>query len=126
MEDLYQQGKLPDDTTAVEMVNRLHWNNYISPSVQKLCQELLLSEYRRFYEIKTALIRKENDPMTTQENNQNTKKKGLFSLFRGKPLMKAAVVISRLCPLHQVRLRCQYVDSPPPAWSATIIAYCDS
>jgi len=84
MEDLYQQGKLPDDTTAVEMVNRLHWNNYISPSVQKLCQELLLSEYRRFYEIKTALIRKENDPMTTQENNQNTKKKGLFSLFRGE------------------------------------------
>jgi len=38
MEDLYQQGKLPDDTTAVEMVNWLHRNNYISPSAQKLYQ----------------------------------------------------------------------------------------
>ena len=37
-----------------------------------------------------------------------------------------SINISNIYILHQVRLRCQYVDSPPPAWSATIIAYCDS
>jgi hypothetical protein len=55
METLYKEGKPPDDSTAMEMINRLRdAKNYISYSepVQLLYQKALLNEYRRFIERK--------------------------------------------------------------------------
>jgi hypothetical protein len=83
MEDLYAEGKIADETTVLEMIRRLEGNNYFSPFSRKTYEDLFLVEYRSFYEKITAQIKKENDPMTTNENNQNTKKKGIFNLFKG-------------------------------------------
>jgi hypothetical protein len=54
MEALYKEGKQPDDSTAMEMINRLREKNYISSSslVQELYQKALLNEYQRFFERK--------------------------------------------------------------------------
>jgi hypothetical protein len=56
MEALYKEGKLPDDSTAMEMIHRLREKNYISYSAdaQRLYQQALLSEYRKFYQRKTT------------------------------------------------------------------------
>jgi hypothetical protein len=50
MEALYKEGKLPDDSTAIEMINRLRKENYIgySSPVQELYQKALSNEYQRF------------------------------------------------------------------------------
>jgi hypothetical protein len=55
MESLYKEGKPPDDSAALEIINRLREKNYISysTSVQNLYQQALLSEYRNFYQRKT-------------------------------------------------------------------------
>jgi hypothetical protein len=88
MEELFVEGKAADETIAAEIIQRLSKQNYISPSARNTYEELLLREYRVFYEKKSALkaaqIEKENEPMTNQENNQNTRKKGLFGLFKGE------------------------------------------
>ena len=54
MEALCKEGKLPDESTAREMITRLRENNYISDSsqAQDLYQKALLNEYRRFFERK--------------------------------------------------------------------------
>jgi hypothetical protein len=54
MEALYKEGKLPEDSTAMEMITRLRGNNYISYSspALELYQKALLNEYRRFVERK--------------------------------------------------------------------------
>jgi hypothetical protein len=78
MEDLFQQGKPADSSTALEMINRLKRDNYISPSAQDLYLEVLLSDYQHFCEIKLLSIKKENNKMANQDSNQNEKKKGLF------------------------------------------------
>ena len=83
MERLYAEGKAADETIVSEMIQRLSKQNYFSPSAIKTYEELLLSEYQSYYAKKAALVKKENESMTTQENNQ-TKKKGLFGLFKGE------------------------------------------
>jgi hypothetical protein len=55
LDALYREGKQPDDSTAIEIIERLRQNkNYIpySPSVQDVYQKTLLGEYRRFVEKK--------------------------------------------------------------------------
>jgi hypothetical protein len=54
MEALYKEGKLPDDSTVMEMISRLRDKNYISSSslVQELYQKALFNEYQRFFERK--------------------------------------------------------------------------
>jgi hypothetical protein len=88
MEELFAEGKAANETTISEMIQRLSSKNYIPPSSRNTYEEILLNEYRAFHENKSAhkaaLIKKENEPMTNQENNQNTKKKGLFGLFKGE------------------------------------------
>ena len=82
MEDLFREGKQPDESTVSEMISRLQHQNYITSSSQKQYGELFLSEYRRFFETKT-IAEKEKNAMSNQDTNQNAKKKGLFNLFRG-------------------------------------------
>lgn len=84
MEGLYGEKKAADETIVSEMIQRLSKQNYFSPSAIKTYEELLLSEYQSYHAKKAALMKKENELMTTQENNQNTKKKGLFGLFKGE------------------------------------------
>jgi hypothetical protein len=52
MESVFKEGKLPDDSTAMELIDRLRAKNYIpgSPSVETLYKVALLNEYQRFYE----------------------------------------------------------------------------
>jgi hypothetical protein len=55
LDALYKEGKEPDDSTAMEIIERLREKkNYIpyNPSVQDLYQRTLLSEYHRFVEKK--------------------------------------------------------------------------
>jgi hypothetical protein len=54
MESLFKEGKLPDDSTAMELINRLREKNYIpgSSSTEELYKKALLGEYQRFYEKK--------------------------------------------------------------------------
>ena len=54
MEGSFKEGKLPDDSTAMEMINRLREKNYISDSspVEELYKKALLNEYQRFCERK--------------------------------------------------------------------------
>ena len=54
MEAVYQKGKVPNDSTAMEIIDRLREKNYIpsSASAQELYEQALLSEYRRFFEKK--------------------------------------------------------------------------
>jgi hypothetical protein len=42
----------------------------------------LLSEYKYILETKLKSSEKENQTMANQENNQNTKKKGIFNIFK--------------------------------------------
>jgi hypothetical protein len=82
MEDFYKEGEIADNTTALEMLFRLEKQNYFSPSARTIYQELISSEYQRYYETKIALLNKEKDKMASQDNNQNTRKKGIFNLFK--------------------------------------------
>ena len=52
MEALYKERKLPDESTAMELITRLRERNYIgdSPKVLELYKKSLLNEYRRFVE----------------------------------------------------------------------------
>ncbi len=84
MEELYEEGKSADETTIADLIQRLSKKNYISPFARKTYEELLTVEYKSYCENKAKLNKKEQDPMTTQENNQNTRKKGLFGLFKGE------------------------------------------
>jgi hypothetical protein len=54
LEGLFKEGKLPDDSTATELISRLREKNYISYSLptQELYKKVLLIEYRRFCERK--------------------------------------------------------------------------
>jgi hypothetical protein len=54
MEALYKEGRLPDDSTAQEMITRLREKNYIGDSspVQELYRAALLKEYQRFFDRK--------------------------------------------------------------------------
>jgi hypothetical protein len=54
LEAVFKEGKLPDDSTAMELINRLRENNYIpgSSSAEELYKKALLNEYQRFYERK--------------------------------------------------------------------------
>ncbi len=58
MEALYKEGKQPDDSTAIEIINRLRekGKNYISYSskIEEQYQKALLNEYRRFFEKKKS------------------------------------------------------------------------
>jgi hypothetical protein len=58
MEELFREGKPVNNTTALEMIERLRKKNYISPSAQNLYQQCLLLEYKHFYE-KNNVIKKE-------------------------------------------------------------------
>ena len=60
LEALYAEGKLPDSSTAEEMISRLREKNYISSSstVEELYAKALLPEYQRFYQKKIASIRR--------------------------------------------------------------------
>jgi hypothetical protein len=82
MEDLYKERTLADETSAAEIMRRLEGQNYFSPSSRKIYQDSILSEYQRFYQTKTALLKKESITMANQENNQDTKKKGIFNIFK--------------------------------------------
>jgi hypothetical protein len=54
MEALYKEGKLPDDSAAMEIISRLRneGKNYISynSKIEEQYQKVLLNEYRRFFE----------------------------------------------------------------------------
>jgi hypothetical protein len=52
LESVFKEGKIPDDSTAMEMIDRLRAMNYIpgSPSVEALYKVALLNEYQRYYE----------------------------------------------------------------------------
>lgn len=54
LEAVFKEGKLPDDSTAMELINRLREKNYISHSstAEELYKKALLNEYQRFYERK--------------------------------------------------------------------------
>ena len=54
IEALYREGKLPEDSTAMEMINRLREKNYINYSspAQELYQKALLNEYQSYFERK--------------------------------------------------------------------------
>jgi hypothetical protein len=54
LEAVFKEGKLPDDSTAMDLINRLRQNNYISgsSSAEELYKKALLKEYQRFYERK--------------------------------------------------------------------------
>jgi hypothetical protein len=54
LESVFKEGKLPDDLTAMELIDRLRAKNYIpgSPSAEKLYKIALLNEYQRYYENK--------------------------------------------------------------------------
>lgn len=55
LDALYREGKEPNDSTAMEIIERLRQKkNYIpyNPSVQDLYQRTLLGEYLRFVEKK--------------------------------------------------------------------------
>jgi len=82
MEDLFREGKQPDEATVSEMISRLQHQNYITLSSQKRYGELFLSEYRRFFEMKTK-IEMEKSPTPNKDSAQNVKRKGpFFKLFR--------------------------------------------
>jgi hypothetical protein len=52
LEAVFKEGKLPDDSTAIDLINRLREQNYIpgSASVEELYKKALLNEYQRYYE----------------------------------------------------------------------------
>ena len=54
MEALYREGKPPNDSTVLDLINRLREKNYISDSAaaQELYQKALLREYQSFFERK--------------------------------------------------------------------------
>jgi hypothetical protein len=84
MEELYAEGKAANESTALEMIQRLGKKNYFSPSSHKIYADLFTVEYKSFYAKKAALIKKENNTMANQDSNQNEKKKGLLAnLFKG-------------------------------------------
>jgi len=53
MEDLHRQGKPANEAAAVEMIERLEPHNYFAPSQLHIYKSLLLTEYRRFLEMKS-------------------------------------------------------------------------
>ncbi len=55
MEDLYKQGKTANDTTGLEMIEKLDNFNYIPSSQRHIYKFLLREEYRRFLEMKSGL-----------------------------------------------------------------------
>jgi hypothetical protein len=52
LESVFKEGKLPNDSTAAELIDRLRTKNYIpgSPFVEELYRKALLKEYQRYYE----------------------------------------------------------------------------
>jgi len=60
MESVFKEGRLPDDSTAMELINRLREKNYIpgSSSIEELYKKALLNEYQRFYQKRSASIQK--------------------------------------------------------------------
>jgi hypothetical protein len=54
LEAVFKEGKLADDSTAMDLINRLREKNYIplSSSAEELYKKALLKEYKRFYESK--------------------------------------------------------------------------
>lgn len=60
MEDLYRQGKTADATIGSEIVERLKKQNYFAPSAQPTYENIFLSEYKCFLEMKLKSNEKEN------------------------------------------------------------------
>ncbi len=54
LESALKEGRLPDDSTAMELIVRLRAKNYIpgSASTEELYKKALLNEYRLYYERK--------------------------------------------------------------------------
>ena len=54
LESAFKEGRLPDDSTAIELINRLREKNYIPASApaEALYREARLNQYRRYYEIR--------------------------------------------------------------------------
>jgi hypothetical protein len=50
LESVFRERKLPDDSTAMELIDRLRPKNYIpnSPAVERLYKTALLNEYQRY------------------------------------------------------------------------------
>jgi hypothetical protein len=82
MEDLYRQGKAANATIGPEMVECLKKQNYLAPSALPTYEKIFLSEYKCFLEMKLKTNEKENKTMANQENKQDTKKKGIFNIFK--------------------------------------------
>jgi len=54
LESVFKEGKPPEDSTAVELIDRLRAKNYIpsSSAAEELYKKALLNEYQRYYEKK--------------------------------------------------------------------------
>ncbi len=54
LESVFKEGKQPEDSTAMELIDRLRAKNYIpgSEAVEELYKKALLNEYQRYYENK--------------------------------------------------------------------------
>jgi hypothetical protein len=81
VEEVYQEGKPANLTTAKEIMERLKGRNYFATSAAQIYQELFLAEYKQFVELKSKSIIKESNTMANQDNAQN-KKKGLFGFLK--------------------------------------------
>ena len=51
-DDAYGEGKRPDQPVANQLVRRLSENNYIPSVAWSECEEVVLKEYRKFFEAK--------------------------------------------------------------------------
>lgn len=69
-EDVYGERKAPDTETATEIVDRLSVKNYIAPTARKRYEDLLLKEYRKFYQSTIT----EEDKAAKKETSKSQKK----------------------------------------------------
>ncbi len=49
-EEAHREGKMPDPSVAAGLVARLSEKNYIAPDQLSAYEELVLAEYRKFFE----------------------------------------------------------------------------
>ncbi len=54
-DEAYQEGKRPDHSIADELVNRLSKNNYIPSAAWAEYEDVVLREYRKFFEAKEKI-----------------------------------------------------------------------
>jgi hypothetical protein len=82
MDALFHQGVSADSTSGSEILERLKGRNYFAPSARKIYEELFSKEYQKFLQHKTKSTEKETNTMANKETNQETKKKGIFNMFK--------------------------------------------